>query len=293
MKGGQEFSWEYRKENEQNFTGQPTSKSASSTRLNFKVISATKNNYIIELSFGETTILDENQAKALKESPLAWVSEYAKALRIRISLDKNGQFEGIVNFDELRKKNAEVMPKLFASLKSMKAPGYGTQASARLEKQLLSLYDTREGLESIFSTPLGLIIFAMGQTWDTQTPFEYTTTLPNFLGGDPLEADGVVSVKSFNKKKNSAVLVNTMKISKESFSKMIGDSAKQFGNGKTNSEKASAAEETVAVAKGVDILDETTYMIDLKSGLTMRAKFVRRAIVPGGYRLMSEGIDRI
>lgn len=132
--------------------------------------------------------------------------------------DKTGAFIGIQNWQDISNMITLLMEESIDDMaKNDKA------RKAELKKALeplFAVYNTKRGIELLIFNELQIIHFPFGRSFERGEFYNYKEQLPNLLGGDPIDGDGIIFVKNVDYENNRCLLVQRMRI--------LPDKAKAF-----------------------------------------------------------------
>lgn len=274
LRTGDVYSWNYQRDTEQQSQDKPKKTGGSVTPVTVKVIEASASGYVLEWRYGAPRFLDASQAKIMARKDMQWISDIAKELRFELQLAPDGQFVQLRNYEQIKPKIDQMVEQV------MTAVAQERKADPAEMKQvgdmMRGMFASRERVESLMLKDVRLLLFPFGMSLDSDAPLTYQAPLPNPFGGDNLQADGVISLTSLNRKRGIATIELDQKLSPDSVTKIITSMTRRMG-------KKRPAPEELAKLKA-DITDKSIYTVDLKTGFASEVKFMRTIFMPGGHR---------
>lgn len=275
LRTGEIYRWDYRREMEQQSTDNPKKSGASVTVVTAKVLEASASGYVLEWRYGETRLLDAAQAKALAQKNMQWIWDLAKELRFELQLAPDGQFVRLHNYEQIKPKIDQMVEHVLALVAQERkaSPAEMKQAGDMMR----GIFAGRERVEALMLKDVRLLLSPFGMSLDPNAPLTYHTPLANPFGGESLQADGVISLTSLNRKRGIATIKLDQKLSPDSMTKIHASMAQKMGDN-----RLPAAE--IAKLKA-DITDKSIYTIDLKTGFASKVEFMRTIYMPDGHRI--------
>lgn len=279
---GDTYSWDYRKETEQQSQDKAKKSGASVTPVSARVIEASATGYVLEWRYGETRFLDASRAQAKAQKDMQWASDIAKALRFELQLAPDGQFVQLSNYEQIKPTIDQMVEHVMVAVaRERKAdPAEMKQVGDMMQ----GMFASRERVEALILKDVRLLLFPYGMSLDAKTPLTYQAQLPNPFGGENLVADGKISLASVDRKQGLATIRLEQKLSPDSVPKILGAMVQKMGDNRLPAEELAKLK--------ADITDRSTYTVDLKSGLAKRVEFSRSVFLPGGHRIDKISFNR-
>jgi len=235
--------------------GQRSKLGESRTELSLEVLRADANGYDIGWLFGESTI--EMPGKTDK-STLALLQDPFKDLRMVITLEKNGDFAHLKNWEEVKKRGDQYIKNLRGMLVgSANRTGVDTAIA-----QTQALFSSQAIFEALGCRDQKLFLMINGVIVNPNNPLEYPDIMPNPLGGPTFPCQARYAFKSLDKDKHLASVEWTLRFKEKeaqsAMEKTWEAMAKQLGHPMTEVEKANL--------KDLSIKDDALFEIDIETG---------------------------
>lgn len=275
LRTGEIYRWDYQRAMEQQSGDKPKKSGASITPVTARVLEASVTGYVLEWRYGKTRLLDPAQAKALDQKNMQWIWDFAKELRFELQLAPDGQFVQLKNYEQIKPKIDQMIEHLIT------LAAQGEKASPAEMKQVgdtvRAMLTGRERVESLMLKDVRLLLFPFGMSLDSKSPLTYQAPLANPFGGENLQADGVISLTSLNRKRGIATVNLDQKLSPDSVTKMVTAMTQKMGENRPTPEELAKLK--------ADITDKASYTVNLKSGFASKVEFMRTVYMPGGHRI--------
>lgn len=271
---GEVFSWDYKKETEQQSQDKPKKSGSSVTPVTAKVIEASASGYVLEWRYGSTRFLDTAQAKVMAQKDMQWVADIAKALRFELQLAPDGQFVQLRNYEQIKPTIDQMVERVMAAVAQERKADPAEMK--QVGDMMRGMFASRERVENLMLKDVRLLLFPFGMSLDTKAPLTYQAPLPNPFGGEALQAEGKISLTSVNRKRGHATIALDQKLSPDSVPKILSAMAQKMGDNRPPPEELAKLK--------ADITDKSTYTVDLKSGFASKVEFMRTVSLPGGHR---------
>ncbi len=223
---------------------------------------------------GDTRVLDAAQAKALAEKDMQWVWDVAKELRFELQLAPDGQFVQLRNYEQIQPKIDQMIERVLAMAAQQK--NAGPAEMKQVGDMMRGMFAGREQVEALMLKDVRLLLFPFGMSLDSNVPLTYQTPLANPFGGDPLQAEGTISLTSLDRKHGIATIGLDQKLSPDSMTKILAAMTQKMGANRPPPAELAKLQ--------ADITDTSRYTIDLKTGFPSKVEFKRAVFMPGGHR---------
>lgn len=275
LRTGEIYRWDYQRAMEQESEGKPKKSGASITAVTAKVLESSASGYVLEWRYGKTRLLDSDQAKVLAQKDMQWIWDFAKELRFELQLGPDGQFVQLRNYEQIKPKIDRMIEHMLAmaAQENKSSPDEMKQVGDMVR----GMFSGRDRVEALMLKDVRLLLFPFGISLDSNAPLTYQAPLANPFGGENLQADGMISLTSLNRKRGIATVSLDQKLSSDSVTKMITAMTQKMG------EKRPPPE--VLAKLKADITDKASYTVNLKSGFASKVEFMRTVYMPGGHRI--------
>lgn len=271
---GDIFSWDYKRETEQQSQDKPKKSGGTVTAVTAKVIEASATGYVLEWRYGSSRFLNTDRDTAMGLKDLQWVSDIMKALRFELQLSPDGQFVQIQNYEQIKPTIDQMVEHVIAAVAQERKTN--PAETKQLGDMMRGLFASRERVENLMLKDVRLLLFPFGMSLDTNVPLTYQSPMPNPFGGEALQAEGMISLVSVDRKRGQATIALDQKLSPDSVPKMLSAMVQRMGDNRPPPEVLAKLE--------ADIIDRSTYTVDLESGFANKVEFTRTISLPGGHR---------
>ncbi|MFB6319640.1 hypothetical protein [Saccharicrinis sp. FJH54] len=185
---------------------------------NFKVVDSTDTSYTIKWSF-RTNLKSTYQ---LPDETVSHLSKY-EITEVLYQTSELGDFIGIVNWNEIGEKTRSMLTDIFLAL------GYSDEETLQSIGPIISLYSTKEGVETYIFPELRYLHFPFGAAYSARDTIEYEENYPNLLGGDPIRGEGKLFFESVDFENDHCVLWQQVRLNPDDTKMMISQLLKQMG----------------------------------------------------------------
>lgn len=176
------------------------------------VIKSKRNGYTIEW-------INENPAFSNFEIPEEFdkvLSKY-KNQRILYKTDPYGMFQEIVNWEEIQKMMYTLLDKITGMISTDSVNVSG------VVKTFKDMYASKESIADLLLKEIGLFHYPMGLVFNTFDTIKYEDEFPNYLGGDPVKANGKLFFQDIDEDAGNCAFVNSVQLDSTGAKQMITD----------------------------------------------------------------------
>ena len=270
LKKGDVFSWTHkiRKSTVQKSAAPTVSETA--TPYTMRVVDVAAKGYVVEFQHGRTTFDAAHAAAAAADARTQALLKLVEEARIRVELDKDGEFGALVNLPEIKATVEKIVASVAAS-----TPGAESQATAKF---LQDLFGTEQGIKTITLKDAPSLFLCVGLDPSAAPPPQDDVELPNPFGGAPLDAKQNSSIHALPNAPDMAEAQVLQQVNKESYIKAIAD----FGLKSTGKPMPPEALRSLqdAVKDGAVRL-EMHATCNVKTGVSQSAEVVNVVSLPG------------
>lgn len=168
------------------------------TNVELEVLEASGKGFVVRWSYLDTKVEDAAPAIARNVDDLL---SLLKGYKVEVETDDTGDFAGVRNWQEL-KANAATM--IDAVLNAN--PTLDANTKNVLRQQMLSLFNTKQQIESILIREVRLYYLVIGGSFTPGKRVTYNDLLPNPFGGEPFPSAGSFLLKDHDAASGRAVV---------------------------------------------------------------------------------------
>jgi len=235
--------------------GQRSKLGESRTELSIEVLRADANGYEIGWQFGESVVDIPGKVDKSAQGPF---QDPFKDLRMVITLEKNGDFARLKNWEEVKKRGDQ----LINNLRGMLAGSTNRTGADTAIAQTQALFSTQAIFEALGCRDQKLFLMINGVIVSSNNPLEYPDFILNPMGGPPFPCLARYAFKSLDKDKHLASVEWTLRFkemeAQSAMEKTWEAMAKQLGHPVTEAEKAKL--------KDLSIKDDALFEINTETG---------------------------
>lgn len=263
LRAGDAFQLELTRSREN--SAQPRQNGQSRTVIDVRVISVGPEGYVLDWVPGET-VLDNRQ---VTENPLFRAAmEAVRDLQLRLTLNAEGEFTGLVN-------QAEVLPKLQAAVDAI-VGGLSATVPPEQRQTVLGVVNQVLSPQALIASATREADMYFGLNGVAVTPGEVVQTVieqPSLIGSGTIPATFTVQMESASAE--SASLKTTTTYDKDALVRMTESLARQA--------RVPMPPDALAKIPPLEMSDEGAYLFDRTTGL-MREVVVSRRVGAGKSR---------
>jgi hypothetical protein len=201
-KKGESFRLDVTRARAKSADGKSTVTGKTHTHFTIEVLNVNDNGYLVGWTAGETKFDSPSQSEP---SFLRKVVNLMNGLQIILEIDSHGTIRGVQNWKEIKAVALKSLEAL-ATAEDLQKEKPDKALMSSLRAQWESMLGTKEQVEELCTREAQVYFMVLGRGYAHNNPYEYEDRLPNPLGGDAFPTHATMTLKTFDKQSDRAVI---------------------------------------------------------------------------------------
>jgi hypothetical protein len=201
-KKGETFHLEVTRAREKSAGGKSIVTGKTHTSFTIEVLNDNDDGYLVGWTAGETTFDSSSQTEP---SFLRKVVNLMNGFQIILEIDSHGTIRGVQNWKEIKVVALKALEAL-ATAEELQKEKPDKALMSGLRTQWESMLGTKEQVEELCTREAQVYFMVLGREYAHNESYEYEDLLPNPLGGDAFPTRAKMTLKTFDKQSDRAVI---------------------------------------------------------------------------------------
>ncbi|HEX8333882.1 MAG TPA: hypothetical protein VF622_14780 [Segetibacter sp.] len=227
---------------EKSDNGKIISKGSSISRIDFSVIDATEESYIINWRYAEIKVNGNEAQNPISEK----FAKLVQGINFKYQTSELGEFQELLNWKEVQTSVFKIIDRLVIEYTDPQIAGVLNQTKA--------IFSTKESIEQVIMKDIQMLHGIYGGEYKLKQKVSGETELPNFLGGDPFPAILNVEMYDLDKEEGLCKIEVSQVVDKDKATKIIRNWIQKAGQSKDSG------------TSSINVSDKLKYEVELKNG---------------------------